>query len=90
MLVPSVEYKAERRSDGRYYLKLAFWRAQEGDLVVRSRPLRALTPQLAAEVPFGYEATGFQPVGAVFDARGCWVIEGTLGTQTLAVALEVS
>ena len=77
------------RADGSIYAKQGWWRQVAGRLRVEGRRLDRSARPLDAEVPEGYDLTGFQPVGITFPTTGCWRIVGHLGSAKLEYVVRV-
>jgi hypothetical protein len=56
---------------------------------VRGERLDAAAPPLAADVPAGYGAEGFQPTGLTFPTTGCWQVVGSVGDASLEFVVRV-
>lgn len=78
------------RPDGSIDAKLGWWRGVLGKLAIRGRRLDATAPPLRADVPEGYEATGFQPTGITFPTVGCWKVVGRVELASLTFVVKVT
>jgi hypothetical protein len=75
--------------DGSIHAKQGWWREVKGSLRITGTRLDRSAPPLRADVPEGYESTGFQPVGLIFPTTGCWRVVGHLGDARLAYVVRV-
>ncbi|WP_155344560.1 hypothetical protein [Acrocarpospora pleiomorpha] len=75
--------------DGSIRMKFGWWRGVRGKLDITGRRLDGPAPNLRADVPVGYEPTGFQASGLYFPAEGCWEVTGRLGTTSLVFVTYV-
>jgi hypothetical protein len=71
------------QSDGRLGMKWPWWRGVTGPLTITGRRLDAPAAALAAHIPEGYGASGFQATGLLFATTGCWEVTGQVGGATL-------
>ena len=78
------------RSDGRIYAKQGWWRSIAGNLRIDGRRLDRTAPALRAEVPSGYGAWGFEPVGLLFPSMGCWKVTARIGDRRLAYVVRLA
>lgn len=78
------------QSDGRLWMKWPWWRGVAGPLTITGRRLDAPAAPLAASIPEGYGATGFQATGLEFAAPGCWQVTGRVGDATLTFVTWVA
>ncbi len=77
---------ANVQADGTIEMKVPWWRGRTGRLTISGRRLDASAAPLAAHVPSGYGARGFQSSGVVFASEGCWKITGKVIRRGRAVA----
>jgi hypothetical protein len=80
-------------ADGSLAMKWWWWRGVEGPLTITGRRLDAPAPPLQAEIPEGYEESGFQASALIFPSEGCWEVNGRVGEAmltfvTLVVKIE--
>ncbi|WP_155357293.1 hypothetical protein [Acrocarpospora macrocephala] len=76
--------------DGSIRMKFGWWRGVPGKLGITGRRLDGPAPNLRADVPVGYEPTGFQASGLYFPTEGCWEVTGRLGTTSLVFVTYVT
>lgn len=74
---------------GRPTMKWPWWRGVEGALELSGRRLDRTAPPMQAQIPDGYEPTGFQPSGLIFSQPGCWEVTARLGEASLTFVTEV-
>jgi hypothetical protein len=77
-------------ADGSIRAKIGWWRGIEGPLRITGKRLDAHAPSLTADIPDGYEPTGFQPTALTFPTTGCWAVRGHLGSARLRFVVLVS
>lgn len=77
---------ANVQANGTIEMKLPWWRGRTGRLTISGRRLDASAAPLAAHVPSGYGARGFQSSGVVFASDGCWKVTGRVIRRGRAVA----
>lgn len=71
-------------------VKFGWDRLVHGDLNISTRRLDAATVPVAADVPGGYGAIGFQVSGLRFPVPGCWQVSGTVAGTTLTFVVNVA
>ena len=76
--------------NGSIRLKIGWWRGLRHMLMISGYRLDAPAPPLAADIPNGYGATGFQPVALIFPSVGCWRVDGRLGPARLSFVVRVT
>lgn len=87
VILPTNDF-GEHQPDGKYRLKLAWWRGREGSLTLEGRPVDG-KGRADAEVPGGYSAEGMHPTDVVFSRSGCWRITGRLGSATTSIIVAI-
>lgn len=70
-------------ADGSIGIKLPWWRAVPGTLIIRATRLDARASTVRGDVPSGYGPRGFQASGIDFPTEGCWRVTGRVGTTSL-------
>ncbi|GAA2088884.1 hypothetical protein [Actinomadura alba] len=88
MLLPSPDARAERWPDGRYHLKIGWWRGIDGELELSASSLRT-DDTVTHDVSGGYGTKGFQPTTPGFTTTGCWLLTGTLGETKVSIIIDV-
>ena len=69
--------------------KVPWWRTVAGVLMISARPVGRPVAGFRADVPSGYEPTGFQPAGLYWPRLGCWQVTGTVTGQALTFTVWV-
>ena len=69
--------------------KVPWWRTVPGVLMISARPVGRPVAGFRADVPSGYEPTGFQPSGLYWPRLGCWQVTGTVTGQALTFTVWV-
>jgi hypothetical protein len=87
--LPGGGFYATMQADGAIHAKVGWWRGVPGRLAITGRRLDGPAPPLRANVPPGYGRTGFQPVGLLFPAMGCWRVVGAVRDVRLAFVVKV-
>ena len=72
-----------------WYSKVPWWRTVPGVLTIRAGPVGGLAAGFHADVPSGYDPTGFQPSGLYWPRLGCWQVTGTIAGQALTFTVWV-
>jgi len=72
-----------------YSSKVPWWRTVPGVLTIRARPVGGPVAGFRADVPSGYDPTGFQPSGLYWQRLGCWQVTGTIAGQALTFTVWV-
>lgn len=75
--------------DGSLGMKFGWTRGVGGQLRIEGRRLDAPAPPLRADIPTGYEETGFQATALVFSSAGCWEVTGRVGDARLSFVTKV-
>jgi hypothetical protein len=72
-----------------WYSKVPWWRIVPGVLTIRARPVGGRVAGFHADVPSGYDPTGFQPSGLYWPRLGCWQVTGAIAGQSLTFTVWV-
>ena len=69
--------------------KVPWWRSVPGVLTIHAQPVGGRAAGFHADVPSGYDPTGFQPSGLYWPRLGCWRVTGTIAGQPLTFTVWV-
>jgi len=69
--------------------KVPWWRTVPGVLTIHAQPVGGRAAGFHADVPSGYDPTGFQPSGLYWPRLGCWQVTGTIAGQALTFTVWV-
>jgi hypothetical protein len=69
--------------------KVPWWRSVPGVLTIHARPVGTRAAGFHADIPSGYDPTGFQPSGLYWPRLGCWQVTGTLAGRALTFTVWV-
>jgi len=69
--------------------KVPWWRSVPGVLTIHAQPVGGRAAGFHADVPSGYDPTGFQPSGLYWPRLGCWRVTGTIAGQSLTFTVWV-
>ena len=75
--------------DGSLGMKFGWLRGVPGQLKIEGRRLDAPAPPLRAEIPNGYEDSGFQATYLIFSTPGCWEVTARVGDASLTFVTMV-
>jgi hypothetical protein len=75
--------------DGSLGMKFGWLRGVQGQLKIEGRRLDAPAPPLRAEIPNGYEDSGFQATYLIFSTPGCWEVTARVDDASLSFVTMV-
>ena len=79
----------EASPDGTLTIKWPWSRDIPGALKITGRRLGTDPVTLTAEIPDGYDSSGFQPSAISFSGEGCWEVTGKVGAAELRFVVGI-